>query len=52
LYQHSIEANADTTYVNAAHFNASLAPSCSCGVVIFVVFNYVNALFVALKLHW
>lgn len=42
-----MEANADTTYVNAAHFNASLAPSPSCGVVIFVVFNYVNALFVA-----
>ena len=42
-----MEANAETTYVNAAHFNASIAPSCSCGVVIFAVFNYVNALFVA-----
>ena len=47
MYQHSIEANADTTYINTAHFNASLAPSPTCGVVIFVVFNYVNALFVA-----
>lgn len=42
-----MEANADTTYVNAAHFNATLAPSSSCGFALFVVFNYFNVLFVA-----
>src|SRR5690606_34976743 len=37
------DPSAATTYVLAAHFNASFAPACSCGVTIFLVSNQTNA---------
>src|SRR5690606_7412738 len=41
------EPSAATTYVLAAHFNASFAPACSCGVTILLLSNQTSALLLA-----